>query len=85
MSKTFINSSTLFTIPSVFKGAARVVDLSGYLDDYSYKKTEAEADREALRRDWNVVGLDIKKAIEDYEKGEQTNFTSSSSTTRSAT
>lgn len=81
MSKTFINSSALFTIPSILKGTARVVDLFGYLDNYNYKKTEAEADAEALRRDWTIVGLDIKDAIGVYEEGEQTSPDPSSSAT----
>lgn len=81
MSKAFIDSSALFTTPALLKGAARVVDLFGYLDDYNYKKTEAEADTEALRRDWTIVGLDIKKAMGLYEEGEQTNSASASSTT----
>lgn len=55
------------------------------MDDYSYKKTEAEADTEALRRDWAIVGLDIKKAMGLYKEGEQTNSASASSTTEPAT
>lgn len=85
MSKTFINSSALFTSPSILKGTARVVDLFGYLDDYNYKKTEAEADAEALKRDWTIVGLDIKTAIGLYEEGEQISPASASSTAQSAT
>lgn len=85
MSKTFINSSALFTNPSVLKGTARVADLFGYLDNYNYKETEAEADIKALKRDWTIVGFDIKRAIEFYEEGEQTSTPSASSTTQSAT
>lgn len=85
MSKTFVNSSALFTSPSFLKGTARVVDLFGYLDEYNYKKTEAEADFEALKRDWNMIGLDINRAIELYEEGEQADSISANSTTQSAT
>lgn len=81
MSKTFINSSALFSSPSISKGTARVVDLFGYLDEYNYKRTEAEADTEALKRDWNIVGLDIKSAIGLYEEGEQTSFPIPTNTT----
>ena len=68
MSKIFLNSSALFTSPSFLKGAARVSDLFGYLDDYNYKPTGNEADFEALKRDWEIVGLDIQNAIEIYEQ-----------------
>jgi len=66
----FLNSSALFTNPSFWKGTARVVDLFGGLDNYNYKNTEAEADLESLKRDWNVVGLDMAEAIGIYEKEE---------------
>lgn len=85
MSKTFINSSALFTNPSILKGMVRMVDLFGYLDDYNYKKTEAEADTEALKRDWTIVGLDIKTSIGLYEKGEKTGSAPANSTPQSAT
>jgi hypothetical protein len=45
---------------------ARIGDLFGSLDEYNYKKTEAEADSEALRRDWLIVGRDIANAIKSY-------------------
>lgn len=68
MFTSFINSSDLFASPSFMKGAARIADLFGYLDDYNYKPTGKKVDTEALKRDWNIVGLDIFEAIELYEK-----------------
>lgn len=68
MGKTFLNSSALSTNPSFLKGTCRVVDLFGYLDEYNYKDSEAEADIEALKRDWDIVGIDLVKAIELYEQ-----------------
>lgn len=85
MSKTFIDSSALFSNPSILKGVTRVVDLFGYLDEYNYKNTEAEADAEALKRDWTIVGLDIKSAIGLYEEGEQTSPVSTNTTIQPAT
>ncbi|PIU68382.1 hypothetical protein COS81_04160 [candidate division WWE3 bacterium CG06_land_8_20_14_3_00_42_16] len=69
MSNEFLNSSTLYNTPSFLKGVARVIDLFGQLDEYDYKKTEKEADAEALRRDWYIVGQDIFDGVEKYERG----------------
>lgn len=68
MGKAFLNSSALFTNPSFLKGACRVVDLFGSLDEYNYKESDIEADTEALKRDWEVVGYDLTKAVESYEQ-----------------
>lgn len=66
--RSFINSSDLFTTPSFLKGTARIIDLFGNLDDYNYKPTDKKVDTEALKRDWDIVGLDILDAIELYEQ-----------------
>lgn len=79
MSKTFIDSTALFANPSFLKGASRVIDLFGYLDEYNYKDTDIEADFEALKRDWCIIGLDIAKAIETYERS--SNISKESTTT----
>ena len=71
----FLNSSALFTRPSISKGSSRVVDLFGYLDEYNYSKTEEEADLKALTRDWKIVGLDIHKAMGAYGKEQASNTT----------
>ncbi len=68
MRKSFISSSDLFAPPSFLKGSARAVDLFGYLDDYNYKSTDNAVDTEALKRDWDIVGLDILDAIKQYEQ-----------------
>lgn len=66
--KPYVNSSALFSEPSLLKGAARTIDMFGTLDEYNYKNTEAEADYEALKRDWSIVGIDIANAMEDYDQ-----------------
>lgn len=78
--KFYLNSSALFSSPSLLKGAARTIDMFGALDEYNYKVTEAEADAEALKRDWNIIGIDIANAIGEYDQ-----TTSPSENTISAT
>lgn len=69
MKKFFIKSSCLFRVPSFFKGVARIFDLFGQLDDYKYSKSDIEADTNALKRDWQVIGADIFNSIKKYESG----------------
>lgn len=66
--KSFTKSSGLYTSPSFLKGTARIIDLFGYLDWYNYKSTNKKIDSEALKRDWDIVGLDILEAFKLYER-----------------
>lgn len=68
MSKPGLNSSALFTTPSFFKGTARIGDMFGQLDSYNYSKSAAQADQEALSRDWKIVGKEIANAINTFKK-----------------
>lgn len=67
MKQYFIKSTNLFLYPSFLKGVARFFDLFGGLDKYNYSKSELEADTNALKRDWKIVGLDILNSIKKYE------------------
>jgi len=59
--------SELFRMPNFFKGIARIVDTFSVLDNYNYSSSEAEADKKALKRDWEMVGFDLWRAIKNYE------------------
>ncbi|HLD26368.1 MAG TPA: hypothetical protein VJB63_00200 [Patescibacteria group bacterium] len=59
--------SNLSHVPSFWKGTARVLDLFGNLDVYNYSNNEEEADFNALKRDWEIVGQDLFSAIKQYE------------------
>lgn len=56
----------LFARPSFAEGMARVLDLSGVLQDYNTSETPEKADFEALKKDWSAVGEDIKESINEY-------------------
>ena len=60
-------SSNLFNPPSFLKGIARTLDLYGNLDAYNYSDTEQEADSNALKKDWEIIGQDIWDALRKYE------------------
>ena len=56
-------STDLFSKPSFLKGASRVVDLFGTLDEYNYRD---DADSHAIAKDWKMVGLDISDSVCRY-------------------
>ena len=58
------------------------MDLFGYLDSYNYKKSEKEADLEALKRDWSIIGIDIDDSIKKYAEEEGATTTTTSSIAR---
>lgn len=58
-----LQSTILLTYPNFFKGASRIVDLSGQLDEYA---TSSDADYVALKNDWKNVGKTISKSIGQY-------------------
>jgi hypothetical protein len=57
----------LFARPSFWSGMARVVDLGGTLNEYNYSISPRKADYYAIRSDWNVVGDDIREAVNKYD------------------
>lgn len=57
----------LFARPSFWSGAARVLDFAGTLQTYNTSREAEEADRRALRADWNAVGDDMRWAIRIVE------------------
>lgn len=64
-SKTFI----LFdSMPSFSKGLSRAIDVGNTIDRYKTSESDDEADRKAIRSDWEAVGGDIKVSINTYGK-----------------
>jgi len=61
----------LFAMPTFLRGMARVLDLGDTLTVYNTFKDENTADYEALKRDWEQVGIDIAEAMKEYEHAEK--------------
>jgi hypothetical protein len=57
-------SGVWFANPSFSGGMARVMDLGGTLNSYKIYASPNEADKAALRRDFEAVGNDIRSAVE---------------------
>jgi len=58
-----IYTTNLFTSPSMARGAARLMDLYGGMDEYN---TDDNADCNALKNDWLNVGRSINDSINTY-------------------
>ena len=54
--------------PSFLTGVARIFDFGGFLNEH-FEETlsDAEADYDALLRDWTAVGDDIRNAIQQHD------------------
>ncbi len=57
-------SEFLFARPSFLEGIARIVDFGGFLNEYNTSETPQEADFRALAADWQVVGDDLRTAMQ---------------------
>jgi len=58
----------LYAKPSFWEGFARLIDVSGSLNEYNYSESAEQADFRALLSDWENVGLDILSAMKQFEK-----------------
>jgi hypothetical protein len=63
-----MESTFLFSMPSFFRGAARVLDLGSTFDEYNGASGETVADMLAISMDWLQVGNDLADAMEQYEE-----------------
>lgn len=62
-------STGVFPRNSFWTGVGSIFNVSGRYFEYNTSKSEIEADKKALLRDWDIVGTDIKSA-EKYIKRE---------------
>ncbi len=63
-------STFLFASPSFISGFSRVVDLGGTLNEYNSALSPEMADSWAITSDWQAVGMDMQKAINQYGEEE---------------
>lgn len=72
MTNFFKNSPTFRLFkkePSFLEGASHLLDIKARAWQYNHSATEDEADRDALRSDWQAVGNDFRSSIKAYEQG----------------
>ena len=58
----------LFAMPSVWSGAARVLDLFGVFDTYNDSPSDDLADARAIYSDWRITGQDLAGAMMVVER-----------------
>ena len=59
---TFLHSPSRF-----FRGMGRALDLGGVMSSYDPRRAPEEADWDALCRDWQAVGGDLRAAMRAFE------------------
>jgi hypothetical protein len=70
--ETLARTGRLFACPSFLTGSARVLDLAATFDRYNEDLTPEEADSLALWSDWAAVGDDLRVALSEFAKKEDT-------------
>jgi hypothetical protein len=61
-------SDFLFTRPSFWEGAARILDFGNTLNQYNESPSANMADEIAIRMDWAVVGDTLRSAMNTFGK-----------------
>jgi len=57
----------LYARPSFTEGFARLIDFGGTLQEYNYALNADRADFLALASDWDMVGDDLRTAVNRYD------------------
>ena len=60
--KKIDQSSGLYCPSSFIIGMGSIFNIPGDYFDYSYSRNNIEADNEALKRDWETIGKDIRRS-----------------------
>jgi len=58
----------LFTTPTYLTGAANAFNLGGNFYEYNSSDTGQEADYKAIRNDFNMISLDLRKSFKIIEE-----------------
>lgn len=61
--KTFRPSSRLYTQPKLIDGISSIFNIAGNNVKFNYSKSAYKADCKSIRRDWELVGDDLRAAI----------------------
>jgi hypothetical protein len=67
-----MNNLFLFADFGFFEGMGRVLDLTGTMVGYNSSPSREEADRRALNSDWEIIGDDLRNAMNSYAKSQKT-------------
>ncbi len=65
-----LSAYKLFAEPTFLRGLAKVLDLGNTLDYYNSSESPEQADVDALRADWNIIGQDLRDAAKEVKLNE---------------
>lgn len=68
MKKRKFRTDFLFSTPNFLTGAGTAMNLGGNYYEFNVSESAFEADRLALKNDWNVIGEDIEEALRQTKK-----------------
>ncbi|MCF8235086.1 MAG: hypothetical protein K9G67_08290 [Bacteroidales bacterium] len=63
MNEKKLRTDFLVSTPSFLSGFGSIYNLSGKNYSYNSSETDIEADRNAIRNDWQMIGQDIFDAL----------------------
>lgn len=58
-----VMSDFLASRSGIIDGLATIFDFSGSFYDYNRKQSAIDADANAIRKDWEIVGKDLRRSI----------------------
>ncbi len=61
--------------PSFIEGMSRILDFGGTLEEFNKSLTPEQADYLALRADWQMIGMDLARAIDGEQELLEANHT----------
>lgn len=68
-SKRF-NTGFLFSTPSFLSGTGTVINLGGNYYEYNVSPSDCEADFNAIRNDFDMIGQDMNDAVKSLSSDE---------------
>ena len=63
-----ISTDFLYARPSFIEGMARIMDVTGSLNEYNHAQDGQEADTIAIWSDWAMIGQDMRRVIGVYRR-----------------
>lgn len=58
----------LFSTPSFLTGTGSIFNIRGNYFSFNTSSSPELADMRAMESDWHMVGVDLRKAFEEYQK-----------------
>lgn len=64
MKESRFNTGFLFSTPDFLSGAGTVINLAGNYYEYNISNSDSEADYNAIKNDFDMIGQDMSDTVE---------------------